>query len=70
MLCIATMAIVLALTLRPLALPLLVVLAAGTFRFSWVVQALAGAAAVLIAWWLVISPEVGRLRKEAGREKK
>ena len=61
----------LALTARPLVLPLLAALTVGTFEMAGIVQVLAGGAFVLIAWLMVMQPEarsVEQMLKAADRE--
>jgi len=47
-------------TFRPLLLPLLVLLAAGTIRFAWPLQVSIAAALLVIAWYLIVVPEARR----------
>jgi len=47
----------LALTARPLIMPLLGALAVGTFQLLWPIQLAAGGVFVTTAWWIVILPE-------------
>jgi lysophospholipase L1-like esterase len=57
----------LAKTARPLLLPLLVVIAVGTVKFSPVVQVLAGAILLVLAWRLIVAPEAKKSEVEWGR---
>lgn len=58
----------LAKTIRPLLLPLLVLLAAGTITFEWWLQAVLGAALLLVAWYGVVRPEAERSKEDSGDE--
>src|SRR5512144_1390758 len=45
--------------LRPLILPLVIVLIAGTVAYSWLVPVLAVPALLVAGWYLLVAPEIG-----------
>jgi hypothetical protein len=52
--------------LRPLVLPLAIVIVAGTVAYSWLVPLLVVPAVLIAAWYLLVAPELPRAREAFG----